>query len=232
MYALIYDENDPKRPMKEVLSVHKSRETAEKALKQRMKRLGKRVRKMVADVMPTAISGSRADLERLAARDKVVDALHASIIEYLGEISLEKLSSRQSRELMEAAAIANGLEQIGDRIATAMVTSAGKRIDEDVRVSPETAEYLNEYHEIVVETLDEALKAVAKQDSDLAKQARRRKKDFSQMSQELAAHGLERLTADEPNRLRTYAREVEMMEILEGILTIARLFARTQKQSS
>jgi hypothetical protein len=42
MYALIYDENDPKRPMKEVLSVHKSRETAEKALKQRMKRLGKR----------------------------------------------------------------------------------------------------------------------------------------------------------------------------------------------
>ena len=43
MYALIFDENDPNRPMKEVLSVHKSRETAEKALKQRMKRLGKRV---------------------------------------------------------------------------------------------------------------------------------------------------------------------------------------------
>ena len=202
------------------------------AVRSELKRLGKRVRKMVADVMPTAISGSRADLERLAARDKVVDALHASIIEYLGEISLEKLSSRQSRELMEAAAIANGLEQIGDRIATAMVTSAGKRIDEDVRVSPETAEYLNEYHEIVVETLDEALKAVAKQDSDLDKQARRRKKDFSQMSQELAAHGLERLTADEPNLLRTYAREVEMMEILEGIFTIARRIARTQQQSS
>jgi len=43
MYALIYDENDPNQPMKEVLSVHKSRETAEKALKQRMKRLCKRV---------------------------------------------------------------------------------------------------------------------------------------------------------------------------------------------
>ena len=43
MYALIYDEQDPSQPLKEVLSVHKSRETAERALKQRMKRLGRRV---------------------------------------------------------------------------------------------------------------------------------------------------------------------------------------------
>lgn len=225
----------PVRPEKAMLPKYLDKDMlstpsiALEAVRSELKRLGKRVRRMVGDVMPTAISGSRADLERLAERDKVVDALHASIIEYLGEISLEKLSSRQSKELMQAADIANGLEQIGDRIATAMVTSAGKRIDEDVRVSPETAEFLAEYHAMVVETLDDALKAMAKQDPDLAKQARKRKKDFSQMSRELAAHGLDRLTADEPNRLRTYAREVEMMEILEGIFTIARRIARTQQ---
>ncbi len=43
MYALIYDENDPRHPLKEVISVHKTRETAERALAKRMKRLGKRV---------------------------------------------------------------------------------------------------------------------------------------------------------------------------------------------
>lgn len=43
MYALIYDERDPSRPLKEVLSVHKRRDTAEKALERRMKQLGKRV---------------------------------------------------------------------------------------------------------------------------------------------------------------------------------------------
>ena len=109
------------------------------------------------------------------------------------------------------------------------MTSAEKRIDEDVHVSPRTAEFLNEYHAIVVETLDDALKAVAKQDPDLAKQARQRKKDFSMMSHELAAHGLDRLTANEPNRLRTYAREMEVMEILESIFSIARRIARTQR---
>ena len=43
MYALIYDEYDLSKPRKKIISVHRSRETAEKALAQRMKKLGKRV---------------------------------------------------------------------------------------------------------------------------------------------------------------------------------------------
>ena len=43
MYALIYDEFDPTKREKEVISVHKTRETAEKALEKRMRRLKKRV---------------------------------------------------------------------------------------------------------------------------------------------------------------------------------------------
>jgi phosphate:Na+ symporter len=194
-----------------------------------LRRLGKRVRKMVKDIMPAAISGTRADLERVAAMDKVVDALHIAIIEFLGKISLANLSTRQSKELMQLAEITNGLEQIGDRVATAMVTSAKKRIDEEVSVSPQTAKVLNDYHAEVVATLNDALKAIASQDSELAKQVSRRRKDFSEMSRSIVAHGLDRLTADEPNRLNTYAREMEVMEILDGVFTIARRIARTQR---
>jgi phosphate:Na+ symporter len=194
-----------------------------------LRRLGKRVRKMVKDIMPVAISGTRTDLERVAAMDKVVDALHIAIIEFLGKISLTNLSTRQSKELMQLAEITNGLEQIGDRIATAMVTSANKRIDEEVSVSLQTAKVLNDYHAEVVATLNDALKAVASQDSELAKQVSRRRKDFSEMSRSIVAHGLDRLTADEPNRLNTYAREMEVMEILDGVFTIARRIARTQR---
>ncbi len=194
-----------------------------------LRRLGKRVRKMVKDIMPVAISGTRADLERVAAMDKVVDALHIAIIEFLGKISLVSLSTRQSKDLMQLAEITNGLEQIGDRIATAMVTSAHKRIDEEVSVSPQTAKVLNDYHAMVVATLSDALKAVATQDSGLAKQVSRRKKDFSEMTRNIAAHGLSRLVADEPNRLKTYAREMEVMEILDGVFSVARRIARTQR---
>jgi len=43
MYALIFDEYDLSKPRKKVLSVHRKRETAEKALAKRQKKLGKRV---------------------------------------------------------------------------------------------------------------------------------------------------------------------------------------------
>jgi hypothetical protein len=43
MFALIYDEYDLSKPRKKVISVHRRRDTAEKALDQRMKKLGKRV---------------------------------------------------------------------------------------------------------------------------------------------------------------------------------------------
>ena len=43
MYALIYDEFDPAKREKRVISVHKTREAAEKALKKRQRKLGKRV---------------------------------------------------------------------------------------------------------------------------------------------------------------------------------------------
>jgi hypothetical protein len=43
MYALIYDEFDPAKREKSVISVHKTRETAEKVLKKRQHKLGKRV---------------------------------------------------------------------------------------------------------------------------------------------------------------------------------------------
>ncbi len=193
-----------------------------------LKRLGKRVDKMVVDIMPAAITGTRQDLERVAGMDRAVDALHRAIIEYLGKISLANLSKRQSKELMQLVEVANALEQIGDRIATGMVTSATKRIDEDVTVSAETAQALIEYHEMVVATLKDALKAVVSQDSALAKQVRQRKKSFSRMSRSLLEHGLDRLTADEPNRLNTYAREMEIVEIFDIVFSIARRIARTQ----
>ncbi|WP_372681274.1 hypothetical protein [Desulfosarcina sp.] len=43
MFALIYDTHELDKPQKRVISVHKSRETAERVLGIRMARLGKKV---------------------------------------------------------------------------------------------------------------------------------------------------------------------------------------------
>lgn len=198
------------------------------ATRQELGRLGKQVRRMVHGIMPTAISGTRPELEAVAAMDRVVDARHLAIIEFLGKISLGNLSKKQSKQLMQLADISNSLEYIGDRIATGMVISAQKRIDEDVRVSERTAEILTDYHQMVSATLDDAMRAVVSQDSELANVVKKRKKDVKQMVRDISAHGMDRLTADEPNRLKTYAREMEVVEILDGVFTAARRIAQTQ----
>jgi phosphate:Na+ symporter len=198
------------------------------AARQELGRLGKQVRRMVRGIMPTAISGTRQELEAVAAMDKVVDARHLALIGFLGKISLRNLSSKQSKQLMQLADISNSLEYIADRIATGMVTSAQKRIDEDVKVSEQTAEVLTGYHRMVSESLDEVMQAVVTQDTELANAVRKRKKDVKQMLREISAHGMDRLTADEPNRLRTYAREMEVVEILDGVFGVARRIAKTQ----
>lgn len=128
---------------------------------------------------------------------------------------------------------ANDMEHIGDRIATSMVTSAQKRLDEDVNVSPETARILSEFHLVVVNALDDAIGSLIKQDSGLAKEVRKRKKAVNALTRNIAEHEFGRLTADAPNRLNTYTREMEVVEILKGVFTISRRIASKQfsKQS-
>jgi phosphate:Na+ symporter len=191
-------------------------------------RLGECVSEMVAAVMPTAIRGNRSALETVAAMDKAVDALHIAIIEFLGRLNRTHLTARQSGELMQLVEVTNNLEHIGDLIATSMVASARKRIDEEVSVSEQTANILAEYHAFVLAALNDALRAVTREDAELAKAVSRRKKGFSELSHRLAQHGLDRLAAQEPNRLKTYAREMEAMEILGIIFTVARRIARSQ----
>jgi hypothetical protein len=43
MYALIYDEHNLLKPRKKIISVHRSRQTAERALDKRMRYLGRSV---------------------------------------------------------------------------------------------------------------------------------------------------------------------------------------------
>ena len=194
-------------------------------------RLGKRVQEMVDAIMPTAMSGTQSELDRVAAMDKAVDALHRAILGYLREISLQNLSEAQSDQLMVLIQIANDLEHVGDQVATNMTTSARKRINEGVRISEQTADAIMQFHAKVVEALAGALEAVAKEDSEIATNVRAMKGDVGQLGREIALHGVERLGAEAPKRLETYAREMELIEILDGVFKIARRIARSQLHS-
>lgn len=191
-------------------------------------RMGSYTRSIVDESMPLAITGNEEEVRRITKQDEVIDSLHYHIIEYLSLISSSDLSKLQSKRLMYLIQIANGLERIGDRIATDLVVSSVKRINEKVTVSEQTAKVLMQFHTEVVKALDSTLTAVATDDKNLAKNVRAMKGSVARMNKEITRHEIQRLTADAPNRIATYSREVEIVDIFDNIFRVIRRIARLQ----
>ena len=198
------------------------------AARREVMHLGSLVRDMLAAAMPTVTTGSPLEIDRLRVMDRPVDLLHREIVSYLRRVSLRRLPGDQSDLLMALIRMANDLEHIGDLVATGLVTSARKRIDEEVMISPVTATVISELNTEILEALDGVLLALDQQDREAAKEVREMKAGFSKLVEEIASYEVERLRADEPKRLYTYTREIELTETLDDIFKIIRRIARTE----
>jgi phosphate:Na+ symporter len=191
-------------------------------------RMGDYVEGMLVKALPAALSGSRQTLVELEQMDPPVDRLHRAVIDYLGRISLSRLSDEQSRDLMQLVSVANDLEHVADRIATDITTSARKRIDEHVPIGAETARRIGLYHAQVAQALDQALVAVVTQNAELAGTVRSMKREVVSMSRDMSRDWFEQTHSRQKGALMGYVREVELIEILDGIFKVARRIARSQ----
>jgi len=197
-------------------------------VRREISRMGGYTRSIVDESMPLAIIGNEIEVNKIAEKDKIIDSLHHYIIEHLSLISSSDLTKTQSKQLVDCIQIANGLERIGDRIATDLVISSVKRINENVTVSSQTTKVIMKFHGEVVKALDSALTAMTSGDKKLAKNVRAMKVDVARMKKEITKYEIQRLTADAPNRIATYAREVEIIDIFDNIFRIVRRIARVQ----
>jgi len=196
------------------------------AARSEVARLARHVTDMVEAVMPVAAEGPRIGLDKLHERDRAVDQLHAAIVGYLGQISLRRLSRKQSDRLVRLISVANDIEQIADLVTRDVVTSARKRLDDGVVISPATLRIVNQFHGKVVEAMRGVVSAIEADDPQKAREVRNMKKEVRALAREIALHGVDRLTAKAPHRVKTYAREVELIEILDDIFRLARRVAR------
>jgi phosphate:Na+ symporter len=191
-------------------------------------RLGGRVDDMLEAALPAVVTGTTEQLDALAAMDTDVDILHGHIVKYLGRISSGKLSDEESPELMKLLQVANHLEQIGDVIETNLVKIGRQRIEEGVVVSEPTQAVIERFHSQVARALETAVKAISEEDKEAALMVKEMKQEMAELAEETARHEVGRLVVDEPNRLQTFTREMEMIENLSRIYRLCRKIARMQ----
>jgi phosphate:Na+ symporter len=189
-------------------------------------RMGESVADMVGAILPAILNRDADAIRRVAAMDADVDNLYEHIVDYLRDTSLEGLSKEQSQQFTELIDIATNFENIGDIIETDLVAVGLHSIDEKVMFSAQTRGVLTDLSTAVAEAVTMANHAAAADDRDAAAAVIQMKHRISDLADAAAAHCARRLVAVEPNRLNTFAREVETIERYRRIYYFAKRIAK------
>lgn len=195
-------------------------------------RLGDLVEEMLTASVPAVMSGTQAQLHALAEMDSDVDVLHGHIIRYLSRLSGQELAVEEADEVMDLLLVANNLEAIGDIIETNLVTIGRRRIEEGIVVTEPTQAVIQKFLNEVSDALRTAVRSIREEDRAAALKVKAMKKNMAELAEETARHGISRLVVDEPNRLHTFTREMEIIENLSRIYRLCRKIARVQWQDA
>jgi len=189
--------------------------------------MGEKVELMLEQMLPAILSRDRAAITRTADIDDQVDDLYACIVDYLGRISQQQLSTAQTSELIALMEAVNELENIGDVIETNLAVSGRELIEEQVSVSIPTQEMLNGFNQVVKRAVTAAILAVSQNNPRAAETVIAMKQEINQLAGSAAVHQAQRLVAQEPKRLPAYTIEMDITEKLKRIYYFAKRIAKT-----
>jgi phosphate:Na+ symporter len=182
------------------------------ASRREVRRMGDRVLEMFEGILPAVLAGSADDLKRLRKLDDDVDELYRCIVEYLGEISKQKLDDRRTRELVELLSGVNDLESIGDLVETDLYRLGRRRLDDGVEISDQTKEVLTRLHGLVLTALRATIDALCQGHQGRARSVIGMKAEVQSFVADAEAHQSRRLVATAPDRLAAYAVEIDIID--------------------
>jgi len=189
-------------------------------------RLGAAVLRITRNSLKTVIHGSRIELAELRAADTEVDGLHAAIIEFLGKLSQANLDEGQSDQLHRYLSAANYFENIGDMVETSLVDAGRQRCDANLQISKATEDMLEEFHRVICDGVDRAIRSLVDNDPAIAAEVTGAKPEVEALAQHAEGHLSRRLVAGEPNRLIAFRLESEIIEYLKRMFYFAKRIAK------
>ena len=187
------------------------------ATRSELRRLGDEVLDMYDQLLPALMHGSKADLKQVRELDEDVDSLYGHIIHYLGQVSQEKISNKQTNELLGLTYATHHMESIGDVIEINLVNLGHSRLNNAVVISKETEDVLMSIAKICRQALKESIHSICELDRDAAQRVIGMKRDFKKVANNASQHLTKRLTSTDKNRLNTYALEMDMVDKLQRI---------------
>lgn len=196
-----------------------------------LNRMGKSVMQITGGALDTVVKGDAEAIRRLWKMDNRVDAIHTSIMSYLGELSQEKLDEKQSDLMHRYLAVANYLENIADMVETNLVEAGRARLNAGLVISESTRNVLSHFHQEVGLQVGQAIDALVTNDHTMANQVIAAKPRISELATAAEEHLSKRLVADEPHRMIAFHLESELIEYLKRMYYFAKRIALLAREN-
>ena len=150
-------------------------------------------------------------------REDDIDRMHFETKIYISRLCENDISPALDKKTLEIAAVANSLEEAGDRIAVDLVALAKKMQDHAIRFSVQGVSDLNHFHDQVVTNGQLALRVLTTGDAEAARQLVAEKDRIRVEEQKLQERHLRRLQQGATASLETTNIHQDTLRLLKQI---------------
>jgi phosphate:Na+ symporter len=188
--------------------------------------MGEIITEMLARLDEAFLQRDRQKLEEVAKMDDKVDILNEAILEYLSEIRQHSLTEHQSSEFQSLMSATVNLESLADIIETDLAGIGKDFLNTDIRPSETTRLLLRELADKVVLAVANLVRAISENDETAAAEVIAQKDDIRLLAQQAQQLQSERIAVKEAGHLQLVQMEMEILEHLRRIYTLAKRVAK------
>jgi phosphate:Na+ symporter len=195
-------------------------------IRQEILRFGKHVQRLTTDAPPAILDGSKGQLDELVRRERDMRLLYNAIGEYARKLSVDHMTTTESRNAAVLGRILNDLQHIGETISISFVAVGRERLEQGLVFSEQTKLRFEPLGDKVRAAIDAVLRSMAERDVELAEGVVAMKPEILQLVNEIIEHLGDRFRALEPKRAVTYRVENQAVELLHRMYYFAKKVAK------
>jgi phosphate:Na+ symporter len=158
--------------------------------------------------------------------DDKVDILHDAILEYLRDIREQPLTDKQSERFQSLISATVNLENLADIINDELVVVSKSYIDLGLEPSQATSLLVQDLADKVAHAVNQVIKAVREEDETAAEEVISLKGEVRRIADEFLVRQAERIAVKDSGHLDLLRLEMEFLDKLRGIYTLAKRIAK------
>jgi phosphate:Na+ symporter len=188
-------------------------------------RLGEIALEMVDQVGPAIRSRDIGQLGELEKKDDQIDVLKEKILEYLGEIYKQELTSDESRLLLRLMRGVDEVQRISTAVRSDLIGVGRQLIESDIETSETTQHTLTTLYDQVRSAVKLAVDAIAELDESKALEVIQMKSTINGLIDGALDYQQERISPTEPQLIALFRLEDEVIDALKRIYSLSKRLA-------